>query len=101
MPLNKRLITAQAKLDKAEAAFDAVLKDVQKKCDHGIVHARPAGRPFQYLDTYWQEARVCKSCGLYEESDWGRFKKLKTENVVTMDFDFNIYSHRLQPRDHQ
>ncbi len=93
--MHPKLISAGKKLERAEAAFAAVVKNVQSKCKHEVVHARPSGNPFQYLDTYWQEARVCKTCGLYEEGKWGTFKKLRTENVVMHDFNFNIYAHRI------
>lgn len=95
MTLHPRLIVAGKKVSKAEVAFAAVVRDVQRKCKHEVVHGRPSGRPFEYLDTYWQEARVCKACGLYEEGDWGKFRKLRTENVVMHGFDFPIYAHRL------
>lgn len=99
MTLHPRLLAAQRKLDKAELAFDAVLKEVQNKCGHEVVHARRAGKPFLYLDTYWQEARVCKACGMYEQGYWGRFRVLTTENVVEHGFDFDIYKHRITSND--
>ena len=91
----KEIERAKVALEEAEAKFTATVKLAQKKCKHTVVHARPSGKPFQYLDTYWHEQRVCPECGLWEEGKWGNFRKLTTENVVMKTFDFDIYAKRI------
>lgn len=95
MKRDTALAKAEAAVERAAKNLKAVAKARQSKCKHPVVVARPAGNPYRYLDAYWQEARVCPACGLFEEGDWGTFKKLKCDAVVMKDFNYPIYSHRV------
>lgn len=89
--LHPDLVAAQKRLKTAKDAHDALVRRVQKECKHPTVLARVAG--YRYLDTYYQEMRVCPHCGLMEEGHLGTFKKLKTEFVSMHGMDFDIYKH--------
>lgn len=95
MKRDATLAKAEAAVERATKNLRVVAKARQAKCKHPVVVGRPAGNPYRYIDTYWQEARVCPACGLFEEGHYGTFKKLKTEAVVMKDFNYPIYSHRV------
>jgi hypothetical protein len=89
MKLHPAIIEAQRQVQSARDSLKRIAGAIQRECPHEVAYRRPAGNPFTYIDSYWQEVRACPRCGLVEEGRWGTFKQIKTENLISKGFDWS------------
>lgn len=94
--LDPRISQALSEVSDAEAKLARVVTACRMNCAHDLVYHQKgyssAPLPDQFAGSRFHEMRVCCSCGLTEEGNWGHFKVLTTDAIVPVS---SVAPHRL------